>query len=74
MSAASPKGLYQLALSNVGANGYTITATAAAGTSQAADSRCQKLVLRIAGGNLHYSSVDGGGAVDATDAKRCWNR
>ena len=70
----SPKDYYQLALSNVGAAGYTVTATAVAGTSQAADTHCQKLVLRIEGGNLRYSSVDGDGAADAADTKRCWNR
>jgi type IV pilus assembly protein PilE len=70
----TPKGYYQLALSNVGAAGYTVTATAVAGTSQAADNHCQKLVLRLAGGNVIYSSVDAGGAADAADAKRCWNR
>jgi type IV pilus assembly protein PilE len=74
LSAASPKGYYQLALSDIGAAGYTVTATAVAGTTQAADSHCQKLVLRLQGGNLFYSSVDGGGAADAADSKRCWNR
>jgi type IV pilus assembly protein PilE len=74
LSATSPKGYYQLALSDVGAAGYTVTATAVAGTTQAADTHCQKLVLRLNGGNLFYSSVDGGGAADAADSKRCWNR
>jgi type IV pilus assembly protein PilE len=74
LSGTSAKGYYGLALSNVTAAGYTITATAMAGTSQAADTHCQKLVLSLVGGNLKYSSFNGGGAEDATDAKRCWNR
>jgi hypothetical protein len=28
----------------------------------------------MAGGNIFYSSVDGGGNADAADAKRCWAR
>jgi type IV pilus assembly protein PilE len=74
LKAQSPSGYYALSLDNVDAAGYTVIAQAKAGTSQAADSHCQKLVLRIAGGNLFYSSVGAGDAADPTDAKRCWNR
>jgi len=72
--ATTVNGYYALALSGVGAAGYTVTATAKSGTLQASDSACQKLVLRLAGGNIFYSSVDGGGTADAADAKRCWAR
>jgi type IV pilus assembly protein PilE len=74
IDATSSNGYYTLALSNVSAAGYTVTATAKSGTLQASDSACQKLVLRLAGGNVYYSSVDGGGNADASDSKRCWAR
>jgi len=74
IDATSSNGYYALALSNVSAAGYTVTATAKSGTLQASDSACQKLVLRLAGGNVFYSSVDGSGTADTSGAKRCWAR
>jgi type IV pilus assembly protein PilE len=74
IDATSSNGYYTLSLSDVSAAGYTVTATAKSGTFQASDSACQKLVLRLAGGNVFYSSVDGGGSADASDSKRCWAR
>jgi type IV pilus assembly protein PilE len=74
IDATTPNGYYTLALSNVSASGYTVTATAKSGTLQAADNACQKLVLRLAGGNIYYTSVDAGGTTDSTGAKRCWAR
>jgi type IV pilus assembly protein PilE len=74
ISATTTSGYYQLALSDVDASGYTVTATAQSGTVQASDSSCQKLILRLAGGNIFYSSVDSAGATDSTGAKRCWSR
>jgi type IV pilus assembly protein PilE len=74
MPDTSAGGYYRLALSAVGAAGYTVTATAVAGTSQAADSACQKLMLRWAGGNTFYSSADDADNVDDSGARRCWAR
>jgi type IV pilus assembly protein PilE len=74
IDATSTSGYYTLALSDVGAAGYTVTATAKSGTLQASDNACQKLVLRMAGGNIFYSSVDGSGTADTSGAKRCWAR
>lgn len=79
LSTAPPDGLglnattdyYTIALSDVGAAGYTVTASARSGTTQAGDSACQKLVLTLTGGNLKYSSVDAGNVTD-TEGKRCW--
>lgn len=74
LSATSARGYYAIAVSDAGANGYTVTATANSGTLQAGDDACRKLVLRQAGGNTLYSSVDADNAVDDTGAKRCWAR
>ncbi len=74
LSDTTTGGYYQLALSDVTASGYTVTATAKSGTFQASDSACQKLVLRLAGGNIFYTSVDSGGTADTSGAKRCWVR
>jgi len=72
-SARTTKGYYDLALSGVDASGYTVTATAVSGTSQANDTRCLLLGARVAaGGNLSYGS--GSSSIDWTDANQCWAR
>ncbi len=68
LPASTARGHYTLALSNVTATGYTVTATAAGG--QAADTNCALLAARLAGGTLSYGS--GSAAVDWADPNRCW--
>jgi type IV pilus assembly protein PilE len=65
-------GYYSLALSDTGATAYTVTATAEAGTSQAADGDCKVLAARVTDGNLSYGS--GAAAAAFPDANRCWAR
>ena len=68
-------GYYDLALSGTGATGYTVTAAAVSGTSQANDTRCLVLGAQVAaGGNLNYGSGATTAAIDWTDANRCWAR
>ena len=71
LSETSSGGRYTIALSDPGATGYTATATAVAGTSQAADGNCSALAVRLAGGNVTFGS---GAGPDWTDAGRCWAR
>jgi type IV pilus assembly protein PilE len=74
-SATSPNGYYTIALSGAGATGYTVTASAVAGKSQAADGDCAQLRVRVAGGNIHYSSeTSGGSAFTEGPNNRCWAR
>jgi type IV pilus assembly protein PilE len=74
IGATTPNGYYGLVLSDVDATGYTVTATAKSNSLQASDDACHKLVLRLAGGNIFYSSADSGGNTDSSGAKRCWSR
>ena len=69
-SATTAKGYYTLSLSGAGASGYTVTATAVAGTSQASDGNCKVLAAQVQGGNLSYGS--GADAAAYPDANRCW--
>ncbi|MBK8106720.1 MAG: prepilin-type N-terminal cleavage/methylation domain-containing protein [Betaproteobacteria bacterium] len=69
-SATTAKGYYTLSLSGAGASGYTVTATAVAGTSQASDGNCKVLAAQVQGGNLSYGS--GAAAAAFPDANRCW--
>ncbi len=69
-------GYYTLALSNVSATGYRVTATAVSGTSQAEDGDCKVLGVQLANGNLRYgggATAIGWGDVNP-DPGRCWAR
>ena len=74
LSANSSSGLYTLSLSDVSALNYTITATAASGKSQASDTNCVRMAMKVESGTLSYGSAGSSGAIDFTDAKRCWSR
>ena len=58
----SGAGYYSIALSGTSATGYTVTASAIAGTSQATDSGCTAIVLNVAAATISQTPA------------ACWNR
>ena len=74
IATTTPKGYYTIALSGPGATGYTATATAAG--SQASDTACAVMGVRLLNGNLRYGS--GASGIDWStadpDTGRCWAR
>ena len=58
----SGDGYYSIALSGTSATGYTVTASAIAGTSQATDSGCTAIVLNVAAATISQTPA------------ACWNR
>ena len=62
-------GLYTI---SIDATGYTATATAVSGKSQANDTHCSTMRVRLKGGNLQYG--DSGTGDPLTDPHRCWSR
>jgi len=68
-SGQSPKGYYEIALSNVAMSTYTVTATPISSGAQAKDSVCAKLGIAVSGGQVSYTSADS--ASQATSSK-CW--
>ncbi len=74
IAATTSNGYFTLALSGHSATDYTATATATG--SQAADTRCATLGVRVqAGGKLYYGS--GATSIDwttpsAADSGKCW--
>jgi len=71
----SPNGHYTLAIDEATATGYTITATAVAGGSQAADAGCQRLRIRVDRGNIFQGGADlTAASFDETVGNRCWSR
>ena len=71
-SDATANGYYTIAIAASSATGYTATATAVSGKSQASDGTCKMLGVRMAGGDLTYGS--GASAIDWADPGRCWVR
>jgi type IV pilus assembly protein PilE len=72
--ANSAGGLYALSISNVSAAGFTATATANSGSSQAKDAQCIGLSVTLAAGNLSYASVNSQSQADTANVNRCWAR
>lgn len=71
--ATTPGGYYNIAISGESVTGYTATATAVAGTSQASDANCKTIAVRIIGGNLEYAGC-GGGDCTFAPTNQCWAR
>lgn len=65
-------GLYTISIDAQSATGYTATATAVTGTSQANDTHCSTMRMRMKGGNVQYG--DAGTGDPLTDSHRCWTR
>jgi type IV pilus assembly protein PilE len=70
----SSKGYYTISVDAAGATGYSATATAVSGTSQASDGACQRLRVRVDRGNIYYGSAAAVGTFDESGANRCWAR
>lgn len=61
---SSAKGYYQVSLSGVSAQGYTVTATAVSGSPQAGDTECSTISVTQSAGNLLYGGTN----------NSCWAR
>ena len=77
MSATTPGGYYNVEMvGSASATGYEVVATGAAGKSQADDSACRRLGIRLSGGALTYAGC--GAADDCTlsyaETHVCWPR
>jgi type IV pilus assembly protein PilE len=68
----SSGGLYTISIDAANAAGYTVSATAVTGTSQANDTHCSTMRVRLANGNVQYGGLE---LTDPlTDPHRCWSR
>lgn len=70
-------GYYVISLEDdADGNRYTATATAVSGTSQANDTHCTVMRVRLVGGNLQYGGCAGCSVPEAAlnDPNRCWTR
>jgi type IV pilus assembly protein PilE len=73
INGTTASGYYTIAITASSASGYTATATARTGTSQARDDNCQVLAVQMTAGNLGYgASADA--TINWTDPNRCWAR
>lgn len=74
--AKTASGYYTVSIDAADGAGYTLSAVAVTGSSQAKDSNCSTMRVRLAGGNIQYGGC-GGCAVPVgalSDANRCWSR
>lgn len=76
LSALTPKGLYAIAIEDATADGYTVSAIAVAGTSQASDKPCLKLAARIRRAQVLYAGCQSCSLADAdfSESNACWAR
>lgn len=74
LSETTPSGYYALELSSADGTGYVLTATGVDGTTQAADSQCRKLSLRLNNGNLTYAGCGNCEAFTYSGTHACWVR
>lgn len=65
----SPRGYYQITINASDAVGYQATATAVSGTTQADDTSCSTMAVRMQQGAVSYGS---GAGPDWSDSNRCW--
>lgn len=73
LNATTPEGLYSLSVDDADATSYTASAAAVSGSSQAGDTHCSTMRMRMKGGNLQYGGGTGTGD-PLTDPHRCWSR
>jgi type IV pilus assembly protein PilE len=76
LASATPGGLYTLGIDAANATGYTASATAVSGTSQANDTNCSTMRVRLANGNIQYGGCAGCAVPTEalSDPNRCWSR
>lgn len=80
VSGTTPSGYYGITVAapsadaNALATGYVATATAVTGTTQAADSACAKLSVRLLNGNLSYAGCGACDTFTYTETNACWAR
>jgi type IV pilus assembly protein PilE len=76
LPATTTGGLYTVALTDTSATGYTVSAVAVTGKSQAADTACSTLAVRVAAAQITYAGCNGCslGTGDFAATNVCWSR
>lgn len=74
MAATSGGGYYTLAIDAADGTGYTLTATAVSGKSQASDTDCVRMRVRATGGTVVTGSAAAAGAFAEGNASKCWSQ
>ena len=74
VSGTTPGGYYSLAIGSSSATAYVVMAEAVEGKSQAADTACRKLAVRMQGGNLEYAGCSNCETFTFGSTHACWVR
>jgi len=70
----TPGGYYTVSIDSADATGYVLVANGNSGTTQADDSQCRKLAVRLLEGNLQYAGCGSCGSFSFTPTHACWAR
>lgn len=70
----TPSGYYAVSIAAADAAGYTLVAEGKSGTTQAGDSQCRKLAVRMQGGNLQYAGCGSCEDLSFAATHECWAR
>ena len=74
ISSTTPNNYYELSVPSADGTGYVVTAIAKTGTSQAQDTACRRLSLRMQGGNIRYAGCADCETFTYSEAHACWAR
>lgn len=74
ISGTTPGGYYSVAVGSSSAIAYIVQAEAVSGTSQASDTACRKLAVRMQGGNLQYAGCSDCETFNFGATHACWVR
>ncbi len=74
LGSGTPSGFYTIAIAAADGSSYELTATAVSGTSQANDTECGKLGVKLNAGNLTYAGTSPSGTLSYAATHKCWNR
>lgn len=67
LAAATPWTYYEIAIAQADATSYIATALGKTGTSQAQDTNCKRLGVRVLGGNITYAGCGSCASFSAAD-------
>lgn len=72
VSSVSASGFYDISVSGAVATGYVATAVGKGGTTQADDTACRKLSVKLEGGNLSYAGCGSCADFSYAPTHLCW--
>lgn len=74
LASTTPTGYYTISIVSADGSSYEATADAVSGTTQAKDTNCAKLGVKMSGGNITYAGAGLSGTLSYAPTSSCWSR